>query len=1279
MRIITHDTSRASARGLRRGLAALAALALLVVPAGSGQADDTAIFTTAVPPNVLLFVDNSGSMNEIMYHPSFSPSRSSCEIFGWLDGDGDGNGGTSKPTSGSSSLSSTPYTCDPATQHCRFQVHENVSGFQQTGTVTCGANSQCGRGGSSGSTCKTGYFSRTFCGRTRNFYVDADTACKNNQTWYSEDYVEWYFSADADPYFLNGNSNSSSPNNEGNTSSDGTKIDANRNGTHYISNTPFPLFKRTRITAAKEIARDVVYRINTICPQGGGATCASDPTKQKNAVRFGIARFDDNAHGGFVSAAIDDYLVNRTNLDNAIGALDAQTSTPLAESLFKVFTYFMPRTAANLPKGKDGTTAFPKYAYSLSGSNTSSPPADPLRCPGTNAPCSCQKNFVIMITDGEPTNDNFACDGTCSSSSRTVGFNNFVSKLVGDYAPAGPPRGGDETETGYSGAGNGSRYLDDLALFMHENDFRPDLSGSQTMDVYTVGFATNAGANDLLQRAATNGDGLFFYGTQSQQLTDALTSSISDIIQKSQSFTAATVPASRTADGGNFYITQFVPSNVNPFWEGHLINFEITQDGKILDATGACAVDDPSGTCTSGSIRATATPFWDAADEVPAPTSRSLVVSKAAATPGAANSIATFTRANVSAADLGVTYPPVVAYPGSVAAARGGATNATKAEYLADEIVEYARGCELGTGQEASIPCVQRATQLGDIFHSNPVVVGKPTSAVNDPSYSAFRNTWATRDRLIWAGANDGFLHAFHAGTWQSGATPPAYDRGTGEERFAFMPWGARQNIRQLPIDTGSRDYYFVDGSPKAADVWFNPTPTSVTKAADGSEWHTVLVSGMRQGGRHYFALDVTDPASLGTGSYLWEFPRETDPVSLRDTMGETWGNAILTRVKVAASPTDDNGGAGYERWVAVVTGGYDPKGDPNSGSYDATVAAGTSRAGRAIYVLDAQTGVVLAQKRFDPTKPTGDPEREMVYAIPSTPAVYDLDFDGFADTIYVGDLGGNIWKWVISEVGHDTDGDATIDDWPFRKFFEAPKYPNAASPTRWKSFFFPPGATFKDQTLWIAIGSGERADLKYPGVPDNVDPTELENNRFYAITDPDPYDRQVPLLSLVTEADLTDVTDDDTCPPITNRGYYFRVGVGDFNGDGVDDEGEKFVTNVAVFAYYVFASTFTPTTSTDPCASGGTATLYVFRIYCGEPYFSTGTAPEKRRLNLGTGMPTDPRISISAGDAGGNGPCSGGHANKVFIITSDNKVNNDCMPQTPGGGVGVFYWRESP
>ena len=99
---------------------------------------------------------------------------------------------------------------------------------------------------------------------------------------------------------------------------------------------------------------------------------------------------------------------------------------------------------------------------------------------------------------------------------------------------------------------------------------------------------------------------------------------------------------------------------------------------------------------------------------------------------------------------------------------------------------------------------MRRPWLLADIFHSNPLVVGRPRSFINEPSYAAFALTYGQRDNVIYAGSNGGFLHAFHAGDWQTATTPPGYDRGTGVELFGFMPWPARQNARELPRDTGA-------------------------------------------------------------------------------------------------------------------------------------------------------------------------------------------------------------------------------------------------------------------------------------------------------------------------------------------------------------------------------------------------------------------------------------------------------------------------------------------
>jgi type IV pilus assembly protein PilY1 len=1128
-------------RAILTAAAVSVSLGLLIAAPAASVIDDTVLFSTNVTPNVLIVMDNSGSMNTIVWHPGYDPNvASTCA--NWTD-------------------TSTYY-------------------YSNETTITR-------------------------CGRTRTIYIDNKIGAS---TRYSGHYLNWLFSPAADAAVA--------------------EIGSDNNGfpSNCVGGSAFPAYKRARISAAKQVLKDVACEANLIID-----------------IRFGLATFrlysDGDPNGGYVRVPVEEYTSTvAANFVSAVESIDAKTWTPLSESLFQFYTYFMSRTETDRPFGKDGVTRFPEYVYQTStnqegglysGSGAPQVPDSPVQY-------SCQKNFILIITDGEPTKDDF---DIVDPTNTAQGFDAFVDKLIGDYNPDGEvEEPGDASESSF--------YLDDIAMFMQNNDFRLDMDDDQVIDTYTVGFTTGTVANALLSKTAQVGNGLFFHSNNAEELTEAIIAAMTDIIQKSQSFTAATVPAARTSIGENLYVSLFIPSDKTPYWEGHLENFQITALGEILDRNGDCALASPvAGECFSGPFLPEAEPFWDAGEEVPSPAMRNLFTSLLSV-PGDKVPF----DDTLQAADLGVIFPPLNPYDGSTA---------LNAEGLTDEIVQNVRGCEFGTGVLSGdvatpVACVERPWLLGDIFHSNPLLVGPPALFLAEPSYKQFETNYATRKRAIYAGANDGFLRSFLAGVWDAGATPPAYDHGTGEELFGFMPWPGRQNVKDFPNDGANRDVYFVDGSPTVTDAWFYSIPTTAAKAADGSEWHTVIVGGMRQGGETYYALDITNPDAASYPDYLWEFPREDAPASISDYVGQTWSEPILTRIRVKVG-LDDNEGAGYERWVAIFAGGYDPSGDPNNfAAYDAAATEG-----RAIFVVDIKTGEVLGMKKFDDTDPT-DPESQMLYAIPSTPAVYDLDFDGFADVIYVGDLGGNMWKWVIHEIGEDrvNDGSGSHSQprWPFKKFFEAPIYQqNPANPIYYKSFFFPPAATFKGRTLWLAFGTGERANLKFMG----SDTTADDNNRFYAMTDLDPLEKapvepHVPL----GEPDLTDVSNDESCVSFAagERGYYF-----------VGADGEKFVTNADVFFYYVFVGSYIPTENVDPCETGGIATLYVFKIHCGEGFFEDGSDPD-RDLDVGSGMPTDPRITIGT---------DGEQSNRVIINKQAGEILNIEAPPGFGSGVGMFYWRE--
>src|SRR5258708_27842672 len=79
---------------------------------------------------------------------------------------------------------------------------------------------------------------------------------------------------------------------------------------------------------------------------------------------------------------------------------------------------------------------------------------------------------------------------------------------------------------------------------------------------------------------------------------------------------------------------------------------------------------------------------------------------------------------------------------------------------------------------------------------------------------------------------------------------------------------------------------------------------------------------------------------------------------------------------------------------------------------------------GRGIFVVNGITGDVLWQA--GPVAPATLVVPTMTFAIPSDIAILDRDNNGFADRLYVGDTGGNLWRADIN--------DAAVANWSVTK-----------------------------------------------------------------------------------------------------------------------------------------------------------------------------------------------------------------------------------------------------
>lgn len=249
-----------------------------------------------------------------------------------------------------------------------------------------------------------------------------------------------------------------------------------------------------------------------------------------------------------------------------------------------------------------------------------------------------------------------------------------------------------------------------------------------------------------------------------------------------------------------------------------------------------------------------------------------------------------------------------------------------------------------------------RASRLGDIINSNPVFVHKERYRYGSPEgYSAFQAGKSSRVPALYVGGNDGMLHAFNA--------------NTGEELFAYMPGEAVDKARQL-TNPGYEHDYFVDGTPTVGDAYI-----------DGA-WRTILIGTMGAGGRTVFALDISDPSNFDENDVLWEFSH--------DELGEAVEQTALVRMEFQSGNTVEH------KWAVIFGNGYNT----------------TSNTAQ-LFVLDAETGALMGNAPLDTEIGDADNPNGM-----APPIVIDSSGDNNADTVYAGDLHGNMWKFDLASQG---------------------------------------------------------------------------------------------------------------------------------------------------------------------------------------------------------------------------------------------------------------------
>ena len=253
---------------------------------------------------------------------------------------------------------------------------------------------------------------------------------------------------------------------------------------------------------------------------------------------------------------------------------------------------------------------------------------------------------------------------------------------------------------------------------------------------------------------------------------------------------------------------------------------------------------------------------------------------------------------------------------------------------ISEEVVNYLRGDR------------SRELRNGGTFRNRPVDNVLGTFLHSDTVY--------VRDNgLVCAGSNDGMVHCF--------------DGSSGAERFAYIPSSALARMPLLSLPT-TQHVYTMDGA-------LTVTTRAETTSSVWSGGRNILVGTPGRGGRGLFAIDVTNPASFGAGSILWDHTNAED-----NDLGYIMDKPVVIRTR-GTTP-----GSGYP--VVLVGNGYQ-----------------STNGKSVLYVFRLNDGTLL--RKIDLGGSVGGL---------GSPVAVDIDGDGYTETAYAADLLGRVWKFDLSD-----------------------------------------------------------------------------------------------------------------------------------------------------------------------------------------------------------------------------------------------------------------------
>lgn len=419
----------------------------------------------------------------------------------------------------------------------------------------------------------------------------------------------------------------------------------------------------------------------------------TDLTYSLKDVNIGMMRFDtgDTADlGGMVEIPIDDIDNNAQLIRDTVATYDHETWTPLSETLYEASLYY------SGGKVDYGNRATPESADSSRNSSDEDSYESPIKQ-------SCQKNHVILLTDGDP--------------SRDTGASSEIESLISGITL--PATSGLEYNCSSDGDGG---CLDELAYYMNVSDMSDDHAGSQVVSTYTVGAFGDITDTDMLKRAARWGGGAYYEAEDPDALSEAINSIFLDILAQDATFTAPAISVNafnNSEHRDELFYALFKP-NDKAKWNGNLKKYRLGSDGKIYDKNSNLAIDSSTGFFSSSSQD-----FWSTVD---GEDGKDVTLGGVAniLEPGARKIYSDDTSNNLSSFDSVAT-----------------ATTLGVASDEVDSLKSWITGYDLPNSS------TDPRYYIGDPLHSEPVVV-------------TYGGSEDSPDSTIYFGTNEGFVHAIN-------------------------------------------------------------------------------------------------------------------------------------------------------------------------------------------------------------------------------------------------------------------------------------------------------------------------------------------------------------------------------------------------------------------------------------------------------------------------------------------------------------------------------------